>query len=309
MVNIKVIGIGGGGCNAVSRMNNKNLKGVDLIAVNTDAQVLRKSKVPVKLLIGEKVTGGLGAGMNYGLGKKAAQESTDLLRKTLKSADIVFLTAGLGGGTGSPGISVIGKIARDLGALTIAVVTRPFAFEGGLRSRMASRGLKELKGSVDALFDIANDKILEVVGKKTPVDAAFLKCDEVLIKAVQGISDLLTVPGIISLDFADLEEIIKNSGRALFGIGKAKGEGRALAAAKASLYSPLFDFSIKRASGILFNVSGQGLTLFEVNEVANFIRKIADKNTKIIFGVSEPTNQQDLRKGELKVTLIATGIE
>lgn len=309
MINIKVVGIGGAGCNAVSRMKKKNFKGVELIAVNTDAQILNRSKVDTKILIGQETTGGLGAGMNYTLGRKAAKESVGPLKKALKSSDIVFLTAGMGGGTGSPGISVVSKIARDLGALAIAIVTRPFSFEGGLRRRMATQGLKELEGSVDALFDIANDKILDIVGKNTTVDKAFLKCDQVLIRAVKGISDLLTAPGIISLDYADLEKIIKDSGRALFGIGKAKGEGRAVAAAKASLYSPLFDFSIKRASGILFNVSGQGLTLFEVNEVANFIKKIADKKTKIIFGVSEPTDQKDLRKGELKVTLIATGIE
>lgn len=309
MIKIKVVGIGGAGCNIVSRMKEKNIKGVDLIAINTDAQVLLKSKVPTKILIGQGITGGLGAGMDYALGKKAAQQSVSTIKESLQGADIVFLIAGLGGGTGSPGISVIGKIARDLNILTMAVVTRPFSFEGGLRSQIASRALKELRYSVDAFFDITNDKILELAGKDAPVSKAFKLADEIFIKAVQGISDLLTSPGIISLDFADLQGIVKDSGRALFGVGQAIGEGRAVAASKAALYSPLFNSSIKRANGIIFNISADDLTLFEVNEVAKFIKRIADKNTKIIFGVSEVASQEDLKKGELKVTIIATGIE
>ena len=303
---IKVIGIGGAGCNTISRLNSLGLKGIDLIAVNADAQALKKSKSPQKILIGEKTTGGLGTGMDYRLGEKAAQESKEKLTEVLEGSKMVFLTCGLGGGTGSSGIGVLAELAKNLGILTIAIVTKPFSFEGSFRQKVANWGLSKLEDKVDSLLCIPNDRILKIIGRTTSVEEAFLKCDEVLSQAVQGISDLISVPGVISLDFADVEEILKNSGRALFGVGRAKGENRAIAAASSALQSPLLDFPIKRARGILFNIGGEDLALFEVNSVANFIKKIADNNSKIIFGVSA---DKSLDKGEIKVTVIATGVE
>jgi len=303
---LKVIGIGGAGCNTISRMVSNPLKGAEFFSINTDAQVLKNNSSPNKILIGEKTTGGLGAGMDCKLGMMAARESQEKLREILKGAEIVFLTCGLGGGSGTPGISVLGEIAREMKVLTIAVVTLPFSFEGNLRRRIAKWGLEILKKNVDAFLTIPNDRILKVSGKTTSVEEAFLKIDKVLIEALEGISDLLSLPGIISVDFADLEEILRNSGRVLFGIGKAKGEQRALSAASRALQSPLLDFIPKKAKGILFNVGGRDVALFEVNLVANFIKKIANQKTKIIFGVSE---DKSLAKGEIKVNLIATGVE
>ncbi|MBZ9572885.1 cell division protein FtsZ [Patescibacteria group bacterium] len=304
---IKVIGIGGAGCNTISRMADSELKGVDLIAVNTDAQALKQSKGKYqKILIGQTTTGGLGTGMDYRLGEKAAQESKEKIKEVLTGVKMVFLTCGLGGGTGSSGIPILAEIAKNLGALTIAIVTSPFSFEGSFRQKVANWGLLRLENKVDSLLCIPNDRILKVIGRTTSVRDAFLRCDEVLSQAVKGISDLISSPGIISVDFADMEEILKDSGRALFGVGQAKGENRAIAAASSALQSPLLDFSVKRAGGILFNISGEDLTLFEVNSVANFIKKISWQKTKIIFGVSE---DKTLDKGEIKVRLIATGIE
>lgn len=303
---IEVIGIGGAGCNTISRLNSLDLKGIDLIAVNTDAQILRQTDAPQKILIGQNSTGGLGAGMDYRLGEKAAQESKDKLKEILEGAKMVFLTAGLGGGTGSPGIGVLAELAKNLGILTVAIVTKPFSFEGSFRQKLANLGLTNLEKKVDSLLCISNDRILKIIGKTTQVGDAFFKIDEILGQAVLGISDLISSPGIISLDFADLEEILRNSGKALFGAGKAKGENRAVAAASSALQSPLLDFPIKKARGILFNIGGEDLALFEVNSVASFIKKIADKKTKIIFGVSE---DRTLDKGEIKVTVVATGLQ
>ena len=302
---IKVIGIGGAGCNTISRLNSLGLKGIDLIAVNTDAQALKQSSSPQKVLIGQTTTGGLGTGMDYRLGERAAQESKEKLKEILKGAKMVFLTCGLGGGTGSSGISILAELAKNFGILTVAVVTKPFSFEGSFRQKIANWGLGSLEKKVDSLLCISNDRILKVIGKTTSVSQAFLKIDEILSQAVQGISNLISAPGIISVDFADLEEILKDSGRALFGVGRAKGENRAMAAASSALQSPLLDSPIKKAKGILFDVGGKDLALFEINSVANFIKKIADKKTKIIFGVSE---DRTLEKGEIKVTVIAAGL-
>jgi len=244
--------------------------------------------------------------MDYRLGERAAQESKEKLKEALAGAKMLFLTAGLGGGTGTSGIPILAGLAKNLGILTIAVVTKPFSFEGSFRQKVANWGLSNLENKVDSLLCIANDRILKIIGRTTSVRDAFLRCDEVLSQAVKGISDLISSPGIISLDFADIEEILKDSGRALFGVGKAKGENRAIAAASSALQSPLLDFSVKRAGGILFNIGGDDLTLFEVNSVASFIKKISWQKTKIIFGVSE---DKSLDKGEIKVTVIATGVE
>jgi len=303
---IKVIGIGGAGCNTISRLSKVPLKGVEFFAVNTDAQILKETLSPNKLLIGQKTTGGLGAGMDWRLGEKAARESENELKEIIKGAEIVFLTAGLGGGSGTPGISVLGELARKMGVLTLAICTFPFSFEGDLRKRIANFGFKNLQKNVDAFLVVSNDRILKLVSKDTSIEEAFLKIDSVLIEALQGISDLLSQRGIISIDFADLEEVLRNSGRVLFGQGKAKGEQRAMAAASRALQSPLIGFPIKKARGILFAVSGKDVSLAEVNIVANFIKKIANQKTKIIFGVSEDKN---LEKGEIKVTLVATGVE
>jgi cell division protein FtsZ len=303
---IKVIGIGGAGCNTISRLSKVPLKGVELFAVNTDSQILNHTLAPHKLLIGEKTTGGLGAGMDWKLGEKAARESEQELTDILKGAEIVFLTAGLGGGSGTPGISVLGEIAKKMGVLTIAICTLPFAFEGALRKKIALQGLKKLQKNVDAFLVIPNDKVLKIISKEASVEEAFSKVDEVLLQALRGISDFLSLGGIISVDFADLEEVLRNSGKALFGQGIAKGEHRAIAAASKALQSPLLDYPIKKAKGILFSVSGKDVSLSEVNTIANFIKKIATQKTKIIFGVSE---DRQLDRGALKVSLIATGID
>jgi len=303
---IKVIGIGGAGCNTIRRLSKLGLKNIDLIAANTDAQSLKNSLASSLVLLGEKTTKGLGAGMDYKLGRKAAQESREALKKTIEGAQVVFLTAGLGGGTGTSGISVAGEVAKDLGVLSLAVVTLPFSFEGSLRQRIANIGLKNLEESVDAYLCIPNDRILKVAPKTATIEEAFLEADRVINSAIEGIFSILSSPGIISVDFADLEEILRNSGRILFGVGVAKGENRAVAAASKALQSPLLDFSIKQAEGILFNIEGRDLSLFEVNLVANFFKKIADKKTKIIFGVSE---SRTLPEGEIKVSLIASGVK
>ncbi len=303
---IKVIGIGGAGNNTISRLYKEGLKGVEFFAVNTDAQALNKCLCPNKILIGEKTTKGLGAGMDYNLGLRASRESKDILRSIFKKSDIVFLTCGLGGGSGTPAISVLGELGKEMGVLTFAVVTTPFSFEGSARKVIAQKGLKNLQSCVDAFLVIPNDRILKISPKTELLDEAFRKIDNVLLEAIQGISELLSSPGIISIDFADLEEVLKNSGRALFGQGIAKGEQRAVAAVSKALQTPLLDIQPQKAKGILFSVSGRDVSLTEVNMVANFIKRIAGSNAKIIFGVSENKN---LNKGEIKVILIAAGIE
>lgn len=303
---MKLIGVGGAGCNTVSRLARNFLKEIEIFAVNTDAQSLKNNFCSNKILIGKKTTEGLGAGMDWKLGQKAAEESKEELREILKDAKIVFLTAGLGGGSGTPGISVLGNLAKSLNILTIAVVTLPFSFEGVSRKKLAQMGLKNLQESVDAFLVIHNDRILKIANKDTSIEDAFLKIDKVLLGALEGIFGLLSFSGIINLDFADVEEILKNSGKVLFGQGKASGEQRAISAVSRALQSPLLDLSPKNAKGILFNICGSDIALVEVNSIANFIKKIADKKTKILFGVSEDEN---LSKGEIKVNLIASGIE
>ena len=304
LLKIKVVGIGGSGNNAINRMVKEGVSGVDLIAVNTDAQALKMNLAPKKILIGKKTTGGLGSGMDVKLGEKAARENYDELKESLLGSELVFLACGLGGGSGTSGITVLGEIAQSLGALTIAVCTLPFNFEGVQRKNIANTGLRNLEGKVDSFLIIQNDKLLQLVGPNSTISNAFWVCDGILREAVKGISDLISLPGIINVDFADLRGILKNSGRAFLGIGRAKGEKRAVAAAYSALQSPLLDFSIKESKGILLNIAGtDDLSLNEVNLAASAIKKQARAGTKIIFGVSEDFS---LEKGEMKVTLIAT---
>jgi len=302
---IKVLGIGGAGGNAIDRMVQCKIKGIDLIAINTDVQDLKKIRASQKLQIGKESTQGLGAGMNPELGKRAALESKEELAEILQGADMVFLTAGLGGGTGGGAISVVAEIARAQGALTVAVVTRPFSFEGSWRTRLADRMLQEVKDKVDTLLVIPNDQILKISGQDTSVLAAFWKADEILRQAVQGISDLIVVPGIINVDFADLKSIMKNSGKAVFGTGVAKGEKRIETALELAIHSPLLNMSIKGAKGVLFNVSGSDdLSLAEINEAAQKMQHEVSGQAKIIFGAVQDKN---LKPGEVRITLIATG--
>ncbi len=302
---IKVIGIGGAGGNAIDRMMQCKMKGIDLIAVNTDVQDLKKIRALQKIRIGQESTSGLGAGMNPELGKRAALESKEELTEVLKGADMIFLAAGLGGGTGGGAIPVVAQIARSQGALTIAVVTRPFSFEGSWRTRLAERALSELKGKVDTLLVIPNDQILKLADQDMSVLAAFWKADEILRQAVQGISDLIVIPGIINVDFADLKSIMKNSGKAVFGMGQAKGEKRMERALEAALHSPLLDMSIKGAKGILFQVAGaDDVSLQEIQEAAQQIKKEISPQAKIIFGAVQ---DKSLKSGEVRLTVIATG--
>ncbi|MBU3934819.1 cell division protein FtsZ [Patescibacteria group bacterium] len=302
---IKVIGVGGSGSNTVSRMIKDGIQGIDLIAVNTDAQALRFCKAEKKVLIGENITRGLGAGMDISLGKKAAEESRKKIEDVLSGANMVFVTCGCGGGTGSGGSPVIADISKGLGILTIAVVTKPFSFEGEQRKKVADSAVDKLKDKVDALLVISNDKLLHLVDDKTTVNNAFWICDEVLREAVQGITDLVVLPGIVTVDMASILAIMKNAGTALFGVGKAKGENRAVEAAQKAINSPLLDSSIAGAKRVLFNVSGQDLGLAEVSEVAKIITKTADPKAQVIFGA---INDPKLKKGELKVTVIAAGL-
>ena len=301
---IKVVGIGGSGVNAVTRMHKENISNIELIAVNTDAQVLKNCPVAKKILIGKKITGGFGAGMDMQLGEKAAKENYQELKQALDGGQLIFLTCGLGGGTGSGAISVLGEIAKLNGALTIAVVTLPFSFEGAQRKNIAQWALKKMENKVDSFLVIPNDRLLKITGPACTLENAFWLCDGILREAVKGIADLISSPHIISVDFADLKNILRNSGRAFLGIGRAKGEKRALSAASSAMQSSLLDFSLKEAEGILLNIAGdEDLSLAEVNMVAAFIKKNAHPQAKIIFGVSQDSG---LEKGELKVTLIAT---
>lgn len=302
---IKVVGVGGSGSNAVSRMMKCKIKGVELLAVNTDAQDLQRARVHKKIRIGKNLTKGLGTGMSPEFGQKAAEEQIEDIEDALRGSDIVFVTGGMGGGTGSGAAPVVAGVAKNQGALTIAVVTRPFSFEGIARAEIAQNALRRLKDKVDTLIVISNDKLLSVLEPKTTVMSAFWICDEILRQAVQGISDLIVLPGIINIDFADVKAIMKNSGSALFGIGKAKGPERAKQAALEALSSPLLDISYKGAKGVLFNVSGdKDISLSEVDEVAKIITQEVSSEAKVIFGAIQ---DEKLNKGEIKVTVIATG--
>ncbi|WP_301108224.1 cell division protein FtsZ [Sporosarcina sp.] len=301
---IKVIGVGGGGNNAVNRMIEHGVQGVEFIAVNTDAQALKLSSAEVKLQIGEKLTRGLGAGANPEVGKKAAEESKEQIEEALRGADMVFVTAGMGGGTGTGAAPVIAQIAKDLGALTVGVVTRPFTFEGRKRQTQAIGGITGMKEAVDTLIVIPNDKLLEIVDKNTPMLEAFREADNVLRQGVQGISDLIAVPGLINLDFADVKTIMSNKGSALMGIGMSTGENRAAEAAKKAISSPLLETSIDGAKGVLMNITGgSNLSLFEVQEAADIVATASDEDVNMIFG---SVINDDL-KDEIIVTVIATG--
>ncbi|MBC7292582.1 MAG: cell division protein FtsZ, partial [Thermoleophilia bacterium] len=301
---IKVVGVGGGGTNAVNRMVDAGLKGVEFIAVNTDAQALLMCDADVKLHIGGKITRGLGAGANPEVGRAAAEESRDEIREVLKGADMVFVTAGKGGGTGTGGAPVIAEIARELGALTVGVVTKPFSFEGKKRAAQAEAGIEALSKKVDTLIIIPNDRLLQVVERRTSIIEAFKVADDVLRQGVQGITDLITVPGLINLDFADVRTIMRNAGSALMGIGVASGENRGVEAAKAAISSPLLECSIEGATGVLLNISGgPDMGLFEVNEAAEVIANAADAEANVIFGAVIDESLGD----QMRVTVIATG--
>ncbi|MCP8616596.1 cell division protein FtsZ [Salirhabdus salicampi] len=306
LATIKVIGVGGGGSNAVNRMIEHGVQGVEFIAVNTDAQALNLSKAEVKMQIGDKLTRGLGAGANPEVGRKAAEESKEQLEEALQGADMVFVTAGMGGGTGTGAAPVIAQIAKEMGALTVGVVTRPFTFEGRKRTSQAVTGIDGLKSSVDTLIVIPNDRLLEIVDKNTPMLEAFREADNVLRQGVQGISDLIAVPGLINVDFADVKTIMSDKGSALMGIGVATGENRAQEAAKKAISSPLLETSIDGAHGVLMNITGgANLSLFEVQEAAEIVTSAADQEVNVIFGSVINENLKD----EIIVTVIATGFD
>lgn len=304
---IKVVGVGGGGTNAINRMIESGLKGVEFIAINTDAQQLAMSQADIKIHIGEKVTRGLGAGSNPEIGAQAAEESRDKIKEVLQGADMVFITAGKGGGTGTGAAPIIAEIAKEeIGALTVGVVTRPFSFEGRRRAIQAEEGIRKLKEKVDTLIVIPNDNLLAVADKKTSILEAFKMADDVLRQGVQGITDLITVPGLINLDFADVKAIMKDAGSALMGIGVASGDNRAVQAAELAITSPLLEESIEGAKGILLNISGgPDLGLYEVHEAAEIIAKAADQDANIIFGAVIDESLGD----QVKVTVIAAGFD
>ncbi len=301
---IKVIGVGGSGGAAIDRMISEKIRGVDFIAVNTDAQALHHSRAPHRIHIGKMTTKGLGAGMDPEVGAKAAEESRDEIHEALKGADMVFITCGLGGGTGTGAAPVISDIAKEVGALTVAVVTKPFAFEGAQRKSIAESGYHELSDRVDTIIMIPNDRILQIVDKKTSLLEAFGTVDDVLRQGVQGISELITIPGLINVDFADVKSIMEGAGSALMGIGRGTGENRAVEAAKAAIDSPLLELSIDGAKGILFTVTGgPNLGMYEVNEAARVITGSADPNARVIFGTIIDEDMKD----EIKITVIAAG--
>lgn len=302
---IKVLGVGGSGRNAVNHMISAKVRGVDFIVVNTDAQDLHGSLAKKKIHIGKNLTRGLGTGMNPDLGRRAAEETRDEVQDAIKGADMVFVTCGMGGGTGSGASPMVARIAKELGCLTVGVVTKPFFFEGRQRTRIADAALDELKKEVDAIIVIPNDRLLSTVGKETTVKNAFAMCDEILRHAVEGISDLITTPGLINIDFADIRTIMENAGSALMGIGSATGENRAIEAAKAAINSPLLDVSITGAKGVLFSIAGgEDLTMFEIQDAAKVITESIDPEAKIIFGT---VRDDKLKKNEVRVTVIATG--
>jgi len=304
---IKVVGVGGSGTNAISRMIECKLRGVEFVAINTDAQDLHHSKAAEKIHIGKNLTKGLGAGMNPEIGRQAAEENRDEIAEVLKGADMVFVTCGMGGGTGTGGAPIVAEVAKEAGALTIAVVTKPFSFEGAQRKAISAEGLENLKDRVDALITISNDRLLQIIDRKTTLINAFRVVDDVLRQGVQGISDLISKPGIVNVDFADVKAILQDSGSALMGIGTGAGENRASEAAKAAISSPLLEFSIDGAKGILFNVSGgPDMTMLEINEAANVITESIDPNAKVIFGASI---DESAKKGELMITVVAAGFD
>lgn len=304
---IKVVGVGGAGCNAVNTMiTDYDIPGVEFMSFNTDAQALKQSKAPITLQLGEELTKGLGVGGNHDLGAQAAEESLDQIQEMLEGADMVFITAGMGGGTGTGASPVIARLARDVGALTVGVVTKPFPFEGAQRMKNAERGIAELREEVDALITIPNERLLEVADENMSIIEAFKLSDSVLNQGVQGISDLIVMPGLINVDFADVKTIMKNAGTALMGIGIGTGEDRAEIAAKAAIASPLLEQTFEDAKGILFNViGGQDLTMKEVDRAAKIIRGIANDDANIIFG----TTVDERMAGQIKITVIATGFD
>lgn len=302
---IKVLGVGGSGKNAINHMINSKVKGVDFIAINTDAQDLHHSLAHKKIHIGKNLTKGLGTGMNPDLGKKAAEETKEELQEALKGADMIFVACGMGGGTGSGAGPVIARIAKELGILTIAIVTRPFMFEGNQRNKIAESAIEELKKNVDAIIVVPNDRLMSMVSKDTTAKSAFAICDDILRQAVEGISDLITTPGTINIDFADIKAVIENAGSALMGIGKASGEKRAEEAAKMAINSPLLEVSINGAKGVLFSIAGgDDITLFEIQEAAKIITESIDANAKVIFGT---IYTDKLKKNEMQITVIASG--
>ena len=302
---IKVLGVGGSGKNAVNHMIEDKVRGVDFIAINTDAQDLHHSMARKKIHIGKNLTRGLGAGMNPELGRRAVEETKDEVQDAVKGADMVFVTCGLGGGTGSGASPLVARTAKELGCLTVAVVTKPFFFEGRQRSRIADAALEELRKEVDAIIVIPNDRLLSAISKDTTVKDSFAMCDEILRQAVEGISDLITTPGLINIDFADIRTVMENAGSALMGIGSASGDNRAIDAAKLAINSPLLDVSIAGAKGVLFSIAGgEDLTMFEIQDAAKVITESIDPEAKIIFGT---VRDDKLKKNEIKITVIATG--
>lgn len=305
LAKIKVIGVGGGGNNAVKRMKEEGLQGVEFVAVNTDKQILNNLDINTKLQIGSKITKGLGAGANPAVGMKAAEESRNEIEEALDKTDMVFVTAGMGGGTGTGAAPVVAQIAKEKGILTVGVVTKPFTFEGRKRQMQAEQGIEALKGKVDTLVIIPNDKLLQISDKRTTMSEAFMMADEVLMDGIQGISDLIAVPNLINLDFADVRSIMLNQGIAHMGIGKANGDNRAMEAAKLAVKSPLLETSIGGAKAVLINVTGKELGLFEVNEAAELIREEVDPDANIIFGAGIDESLGD----DIKITVIATGFD
>lgn len=302
---IKVVGVGGSGCNAIDHMIHSKVKGVDFIALNTDSQDLHTSFAPVKIQIGKELTKGLGAGMNPEIGRAAAEESKQEILETLKGADMVFITCGMGGGTGSSASTVVVELAKQNGILTVAVVTRPFHFEGEQRMRIAEEWIARLKEVVDAYIVIPNERLLSIVDKETTFLNAFAVCDEILRQAVQGISDVITTPGIVNIDFADVRTVLKNSGHGLIGIGIAQGEKRAETAATMAINSPLLEVSINGAKGVLFAIAGgPDITMWEIQEAARIITESVDRQAKVIFGAFHDEN---LKKSEIKITVVAAG--
>jgi len=301
---IKVIGVGGSGGAAINRMVRSRIKGVEFLAVNTDVQALHNSQANTKLHIGKTTTRGLGAGMDPDLGEKAAEENQGEIRDLIKDSDMVFITCGLGGGTGTGAAPIIANMAKEAGALTVAVVTRPFSFEGAQRREIAERGFDSLKGKVDAIIAVPNDRLLQIIDKKTSLLEAFKICDDVLKQGVQGIAELITIPGLINVDFADVKTIMENTGSALMGIGQGSGDSRAVEAAKSAIASPLLELSIDGAKGVLFTVvGGPSLGMHEVNEAAKVITQSTDSGAKVIFGAVIDEDMKD----EVKITVIATG--
>ncbi len=301
---IKVIGLGGGGCNAITRMVQEEIQGVEFVAVNTDSQAMAITEAPTRIQLGEKLTRGLGVGGDHALGQRAAEESRDELKEVVSGADMVFITCGMGGGTGTGAAPVVAEIAKQGGALTIAVVTKPFSFEGTNRCQVAEEGITRLLDKVDTLIIIPNDRLLDLCDQKTGVDSAFKLADDVLRHGVQAISEVITVPGMINLDFADVKAVMQDAGPAWMSIGRGSGQNRAVDAAKEALASPLLDVSAGGSKGVLFNVvGGSSLTLFEVNEAAEVIKQAVDPEANIIFGVAHDSSMDK----ELRITLIATG--